>query len=62
METERDRLQRIIENMARGKDTANKLRFDNRTKSLRPVSASTGPMDRSGEIDITPEDMKLSGN
>ena len=54
MEKEEDRIRSIMENMARGKDIGDKLIYDRRTKTVRPVSKRRDP---DGAMQFTPEDL-----
>ena len=52
MEKEQDRIERIVCEMARGKDTGDKLGYDRRTKTFRPSSV----VDPDNLTEATPED------
>lgn len=52
MEKERDRVERLISEMARGKDIGDKLGYDSRTKTFRPSSM----VDPDNLTEATPED------
>jgi hypothetical protein len=54
---EEDRIREIIKSMAKGDDIGHKLAYDQRTKTIRPVSIYQDP-DQSPEI--TPEDASLA--
>jgi hypothetical protein len=56
MGREEDRIRKIMEDMARGKDIGNKLIYDRRTKRVRPVSKDQDP---DGATQITPSDADL---
>jgi len=59
METEQQRVEDTILNIARGDDVAHKLVFDPRTKCVRALSASDSDPD--GIIEVTPEDVTFYG-
>jgi hypothetical protein len=56
MGREEDRIRKIMEDMAKGKDIGNKLIYDRRTKRVRPVSKYQDP---DGATQITPSDADL---
>jgi len=56
MGSEQDRIRRIMEDMARGKDIGNKLVYDRNAKTVKPVSKYQDPDDT---IKISPSDADL---
>ena len=59
MESEKDRLEKIIENMSKGQHSDDRLFFDNKSKFIRTESSSKNPDEG---VEITPEDLKFSGS
>jgi len=53
---EEDRIRKIMENMAGGKDIGNKLVYDRNTKTVKPVSKYIDP---DNAIKINPTDADL---
>ena len=58
METEQDRVRRIIQDIAEGNSVGDKLVYDRDTKTLRLASSCE---DRDRTIKITPQDMSVYG-
>ncbi len=58
MESEQDRVRRIMQDIAEGNTAGDKLVYDKDTKTLRPASPYE---DRDRTINVTPQDMSVYG-